>query len=538
MTSRHNLVICCAGDTSRHVQYLDDSRNYDVCVIYYGDRENRYREGCEHYHALKGTKYQLLYRVLSENLHLLNRYRQFWLPDDDLETDTASVNRMFDLFDREDLYIAQPSLTSDSVASFTELVNKGMGTCETNFVEVMCPLFSTQSLLHALPFFTETLSGWGVDLLWSSLARQRNQKIGVLDQIAVGHYRPLGSSDWYQSLGVDPHRELDDLKRRYGLDVVQNVYRIQGEDTAPSPVQGHGGFAARHSIKLPPPRDYRPGYLQAISPVIIGGQGGSCTRAVAELLLRTNRIYLDLDIDEWDGTSLDAWCMRTQDRSAGLNAPELIGSLIGSTRSPDYSLDDLPAGLCRELLSRSKTLDVLLKERFVKRRAFIQIMQALGEDYCDIQYWGWKEPRSMYYLPLWQAMYGRFSFIHVVRDVRTIRQKHLEGQADFYQACFGRHEANPQTAFEELWAAINLGAYRWATRHIPRDYFILQVEKLAGQRETAQREINRLVNFLGINFTDKDKLARVFRPLRQVPRTPRTGRVAEALQVFGYQPDA
>ena len=74
MTSRHNLVICCAGDTSRHVQYLDDSRNYDVCVIYYGDRENRYREDCEHYHALKGTKCHLLYRVISENLHLLNRY--------------------------------------------------------------------------------------------------------------------------------------------------------------------------------------------------------------------------------------------------------------------------------------------------------------------------------------------------------------------------------------------------------------------------------------------------------------------------------
>jgi hypothetical protein len=226
--------------------------------------------------------------------------------------------------------------------------------------------------------------------------------------------------------------------------------------------------------------------------------------------------------------------MRTHDRSAGLNAPALIGSLIGSTRSPDYSMNDLPAELRRELLSRSKILDALLKERFVKKRAFTQIMRALGEDYCDIKHWGWKEPRSMYYLPLWQAMYGSFRFIHVVRDVRTIRKKHLEGQAGFYQACFGRHEDNPQTAFEELWAAMNLGVYRWATRNMPRDYFILQVEKLAGQGETAQREINRLVNFLGINFTDKDKLARVFRPLRQVPRTPRTGRVAEALQTFGY----
>lgn len=534
MASRHNLVICCAGDTSMHVRYLDDSRSYDVCVIYYGDRENRYREAVEHYHALKGTKYQLLYRVLSENLHLLNRYRQFWLPDDDLETDTATVNRMFDLFEREDLYIAQPSLNSDSVASFTALVNQGMGTCETNYVEVMCPLFGTHSLLHALPLFTESVSGWGIDWLWSSFARQRNYKIGVFDQVAVGHYRPVGNSDWYQSLGVDPHREMDDLKGRYGLHTV-NAYRIRGENTAPAAVQGSGEFAARHSTNLlQPARDYQPGYMQAISPVIIGGQGGSCTRAVAELLLRTNRVYLDLDINERDSTSLDAWCMRTQDCSAGLNAPELIRLLIGATRSLDYSLDDLPAGLRRELFSRSRVLDALLKEGFAKKESFIRIMRALGEDFCEIRHWGWKEPRSLYYLPLWQAMYGSFRFIHVVRDVRTIRQKHLEGQAGFYQACFGRHEDDPQTVFEELWAAMNLDVYHWARRHIPRDYILLQVEKLAAQGETAQREINRLINFLGIDFTDRDKLARVFRPLRQVPCTPRTGRVAEALQTFGY----
>jgi len=81
---------------------------------------------------------------------------------------------------------------------------------------------------------------------------------------------------------------------------------------------------------------------------------------------------------------------------------------------------------------------------------------------------------------------------------------------------------------------MNLDVYHWARRHIPRDYILLQVEKLAAQGETAQREINRLINFLGIDFTDRDKLARVFRPLRQVPCTPRTGRVAEALQTFGY----
>ena len=183
-------------------------------------------------------------------------------------------------------------------------------------------------------------------------------------------------------------------------------------------------------------------------------------------------------------------------------------------------------------------LDVLLNENHIKKHNFLRTMRSLGEEYCKPGVWGWKEPRSMYYLPLWQAMFGAFRFIHVVRDVRTIQETHIEGEAGLYEAYFGRQQADPRTAFEELWAALNLDVHRWASRHMPENYLLLRVEKLAEQGETAQREINRLINFMGVDFTDKNKLGKVFRPLRKVALAPATGRVAEALQTFGYQPGA
>ena len=81
---------------------------------------------------------------------------------------------------------------------------------------------------------------------------------------------------------------------------------------------------------------------------------------------------------------------------------------------------------------------------------------------------------------------------------------------------------------------MNLGAYQWAKREIPDDYYLLKVENLAAGGDTARLELNRLFNFLELDYVYRDGALSVFQALREVELEPRSGPVGEALRTFGY----
>ena len=68
--------------------------------------------------------------------------------------------------------------------------------------------------------FGESVSGWGLDLLWPHLLGRPLDKIAVLDAAAVVHTRAVGSGlayRRYKELGMEPSDELRRILRRYGL---------------------------------------------------------------------------------------------------------------------------------------------------------------------------------------------------------------------------------------------------------------------------------------------------------------------------------
>jgi hypothetical protein len=514
MTERTNLVVVCAGDESLHPNYLEPQRNYDLCVVYFGEQHNRYQNHAEHYLASKGLQTQLLDKLFRQKPELLEQYEQFWLPDDDLETITADVNRMFDLFSSSDFYIAQPSLKSDSIASFSMLTCKGLGSCETNFIEIMCPLFRRRSLQDSVKFFAESATGWGVDELWSVRAIEKGEKLGIFDQVQVGHYRSIGSAQWYQSLEIDPHMESKALKLKHGL-ADRIPHRIYPLCEKPSPGVNLG--------------------LPASPPCILGGQSGSGLRGVAEILLLSKRMYLDLDCSSDYPRALDSKCMQSTDMNQGLAEPELIRRILHQTGSTDYEFSNLSTELQQELLLRGKTMLASLTESANDPSGFNTFMKQFAGKCYQREQWGWQEAHSMYFLPLWKELFGRFRFIHIVRDPRSIQDQLIEGSDGFYTALFGQDPVgNKDSSFEQCWAKTNLGVYEWAKREIPLDYLLLRVEDLAGQDEKAKRETSRLLNFVGVNFANRAKTDAVFKPLKQAQPLPRQGLVAEALSTFGY----
>jgi hypothetical protein len=223
--ARENLVIACAGDGSLHPGWLDDraDKDFDLFLVYYGGREGQWIDDADHYVARKGSKYELLSTVAESHAELIRRYQRIWLPDDDLRTNTANINRMFALFRDRGLALGQPALDRDSFVNVP--LTRKMPFCRlryTRFVEMMAPLFDRETFEKCRWTFAESRAAWGIDWIWVKTVNGdavETDRVGILDAAAVTHTRKqdLGSG-FYASLGADPKEEMETLLARHGLD--------------------------------------------------------------------------------------------------------------------------------------------------------------------------------------------------------------------------------------------------------------------------------------------------------------------------------
>lgn len=221
MTSgaHRNLVISTVGDRSKHPTWLrgDEPRRFDLFLIYFGDNPNYDFGPAEFTLRRKGFKFQLLYRALAEFRLEITNYDRIWCPDDDIAADSSTVNRLFDLFAKYQLELAQPAISMGEV-SYEALRQVPDTTLRYSpYVEVMCPIFTRAALYEARELFLETESGWGIDWVWSKWFAKN--KIAIIDACGVHHTGVLLRGDLYQKLkarGIDPFREFNECVSRHG----------------------------------------------------------------------------------------------------------------------------------------------------------------------------------------------------------------------------------------------------------------------------------------------------------------------------------
>ena len=234
MSQRRNLVIVRAGDNSVHPGWLADAdRNFDIFVSYFGNEQDRYKDSADYHENRKGMKWPVLGELLQARPELVERYAQFWFPDDDIVTDAATISRMFDFASAYRLALAQPALTRESYFSWPLLLQDVRYQLRfTRFVEVMVPVFDREALRTCLPSFTENNSGWGLDWLWPQLLADRGpEAIAIIDAVAVFHSRPVGGGELYKGSGTSV-AESDRLAlfAKYGLapDVLADARHFSG----------------------------------------------------------------------------------------------------------------------------------------------------------------------------------------------------------------------------------------------------------------------------------------------------------------------
>jgi hypothetical protein len=247
MSARKNLVIVRAGDESLHEQWLagDVDRNWDLIVNYFGDDPARYRKDDVRRIDSKGPKWPALHDLVQGLEREISAYDRVWFPDDDLRATKAGINLLFEIFEKHDLSLAQPSLTPDSyLGHLITLHNRSFVLRFTNFVEIMAPCFSRDFLQQMLPSFQANLSGWGLDFVWPTKISDW-KKVAIVDAVTVCHTRPIGGPN-YKHLaagGKTPKEELAEVFVKYGLTSVQAPFVRGGIDKSGQRLSMHDATA-------------------------------------------------------------------------------------------------------------------------------------------------------------------------------------------------------------------------------------------------------------------------------------------------------
>ena len=155
--------------------------------------------------------------MLAHHADVLDRYRNIWCPDNDIRVDTRGVNRLFELFEKYNLRLAQPAIAGGEVSYQALRQRPGLVLRYSPYVEVMCPLFTREALSRAATTFRESRSGWGLDWVWPRFFAP--YEIAILDAVGVEHAGPLWRGENYQQLaklGVDPGQEFKQVVDRWG----------------------------------------------------------------------------------------------------------------------------------------------------------------------------------------------------------------------------------------------------------------------------------------------------------------------------------
>lgn len=189
------------------------------------------------------------------------------------------------------------------------------------------------------------------------------------------------------------------------------------------------------------------------APIIIGGTGGSGTRAVQTLFEKAG-FFMGSKLNESkDYIALDTFFNNT------------IPSLLDKTHSVEYALEALPDAFAADKVKRLRTLSTAVKNEAPK----------------TAEGWGWKHPRSIYVLPMLHQIHPSMTFVHVVRDGRDMAlSKNQQQLTSFYKHLYGR--SLPTDDFRlpsiTMWQKVNLEATRWASAALGKHYILLRFEEL------------------------------------------------------------
>jgi hypothetical protein len=224
----NNLVITSVGDSTIYEKWIKGNKNFDFYAMYYGDDEyykNKLKECSDifisgDFYKKSPSKYHKFDYAIKEYPNILN-YDYIWFPDDDININTGEINKLFEIAQKYDLWLCQPSLKGYVSHNITKPVENSI-LRYTNFVEVMSPLFSKYSLMKLLNTFTMNETSWGIDYMWNHLLESPKNKIAIIDIISMEHTKKVSIN--YSRFTKNPYEEMEYILNKYKLNKIKKEY--------------------------------------------------------------------------------------------------------------------------------------------------------------------------------------------------------------------------------------------------------------------------------------------------------------------------
>ena len=198
-----NLVVVRAGRSSLHPTWLEGSgrAGFDLLVARYEPGPSLPERDGHRELAIPGAKVSGYAALFRDHPDLLSRYNFIALFDDDIAVSQGDLERLFSIGERFRLDLFQPALSWRSHFSYAAtLRNPSFQLRYTSVVEMMCPVFSVAHLRRVLPLFGLSFET-GIDLLWSRVTDDPRLRYAIIDDVAVTHTRPVGTTKHRQGFG-------------------------------------------------------------------------------------------------------------------------------------------------------------------------------------------------------------------------------------------------------------------------------------------------------------------------------------------------
>jgi hypothetical protein len=193
--ARHsNAVIVRAGARSLHPGWLEgEPPEFDLYVLAYAPPPASPATTYVEEVHLPGQKVAGWHAFLTARPDIFERYERIALIDNDIACSAREINLAFRRGREHALWLWQPSLTPDSYFTYGIcLQNPFFAIRFVNFVEMMCPFFSSAYLKECSALF-----GLGyetaIDLLWCRLRADSAYRFAILDEVSVKHTEPVGA---------------------------------------------------------------------------------------------------------------------------------------------------------------------------------------------------------------------------------------------------------------------------------------------------------------------------------------------------------
>lgn len=234
---RRSLIVLQAGRGAGVDAWCDyPKRDWDLLLNYYD--ASGFRPGLGEYAVFqKGTKFSAMWMLWRRFPEILLGYDHVLFLDDDVEVSGEGLNCLFRICRQHDLDLAQMSLARGSSCNWDELFHHPgfEAPRRVSAVEIMMPVFSRRAFSILAPVFGQSISGFGLDLVWGKLMRDAGRKVAVVDAVQALHARAVDQSGgayyrYLRSNGINAKAELWALVQDYG--VSRDLVTVNSEDNS------------------------------------------------------------------------------------------------------------------------------------------------------------------------------------------------------------------------------------------------------------------------------------------------------------------